>query len=82
LRSVDDAGRVRAVPERSVTGRSRGVRWAYRTVSWTPILIMFAVLAAIRLDASYDVITTLIVIGFVTLVIDVIVFFIAFDPNA
>jgi hypothetical protein len=69
LRSVRAAGRIRAVTERSVTGKSPGVRWAYRTVAWTPIVILFALLAAIRLDASYDVTRTLIVIGFLTLVV-------------
>jgi hypothetical protein len=70
------------MPELGVTGKSRGARWAYRTISWTPILILFALLAAIRLDASYDVITTLIVIGFVTLVVDVIVFLLAFNRDS
>jgi hypothetical protein len=82
LRSVDDAGRIRAVPQPSLTGKSRGARWAYRTVSWAPILILFAVLAAIRVDASYDVTMSLVVIGFFAVVIDVIVFFGALDRNA
>ncbi|MDA0159406.1 hypothetical protein OM076_03950 [Solirubrobacter ginsenosidimutans] len=44
-----------------------------------PILVLFALLAATRLDASYDVITTLIVIGFIPLVLDVIVFLTTLD---
>ena len=48
----------------------------------TRSLCVFALLAATRLDASYDVIMTLIVIAFVAVVVDVLVFLRALDRDA
>jgi L-lactate permease len=47
----------------------------YRIASWIPIVVVFAAFAADRQDAPDAVMTTLIVIGFIAVLINAVVFF-------
>jgi hypothetical protein len=61
---------------------SRSRRWARRTASWLPVLSLFGVLAAVRLDAPGGVISTLLAAALVALVVDVIFFVLSLNRHA
>ncbi|WP_211233111.1 hypothetical protein [Solirubrobacter soli] len=64
---------------RTVLERNRSAKWAWRAASWLPIVGLFAILAAIRFDAADGVVTALLIATFLALVIDAIVFLLAFS---
>ncbi len=53
----------------------------YRAASWMPVVALFAVLAAVGLDAADVVITTQLGIGLVAVVIDAVILVRAFDRH-
>jgi hypothetical protein len=79
LPAIRGPARIRIMRTRTALGRNRTANWARRAASWLPVVGLFAIFAALRFDAADGVVTALLIATFLALVIDAIVFLLAYS---